>query len=458
MPPPCSVQAPAVRDRSAWTCALQVLFLTMLRGFLFLFLVLSIATARAATTYYVDDQAGDDQNTGVTPTCAWKTLEKVGAQHTRLLPGDTVRFRCGGHWRGPLWSKSGEPNQPITYASYGTGDKPQILGSIALDQTNDWIRHSETIWRTRQRFESDIGILVADHGRAWGWKRWSLATLQHPFDFWYDPAEKYVYLSASQNPATQCASLELGITRHIILLTSHDVVYEGLDLRYSGGHAIGGGNTVRVTIRNCDLSWCGGGLQFIKPDGHHVRYGNGIEFWGSACGNRVENNRIWEIYDAAMTNQGDAPDANQIDLIYRNNTIWNCEYSFEFWNRPASARTENIRVESNRCYNAGKGWAHAQRPFKNGAHLMFYANTSQTTNVIIRDNLFSGTSDAIIRMDNDWRTGLMLSNNAYASGSQPLVRWQEKQAITNMADYHRLFNDSSSRRLQPQEVPSPPSP
>jgi CobQ-like glutamine amidotransferase family enzyme len=233
----------------------------MLRGFLFLFLVLSIATACAATTYYVDDQAGDDQNTGVTPTCAWKTLEKVGAQHTRLLPGDTVRFRCGGHWRGPLWSKSGEPNQPITYASYGTGDKPQILGSIALDQTNDWIRHSETIWRTRQRFESDIGILVADHGKAWGWKRWSLATLQHPFDFWYDPAEKYVYLSASQNPATQCASLELGITRHIILLTSHDVVYEGLDLRYSGGHAIGGGNTVRVTIRNCDLSWCGGGGQ-----------------------------------------------------------------------------------------------------------------------------------------------------------------------------------------------------
>jgi len=184
---------------------------------------------------------------------------------------------------------------------------------------------------------------------------------------------------------------------------------------------------------------------------HHTEQEPNRKFWGSACGNRVENNRIWEIYDAAMTNQGDAPDANQIDLVYRNNTIWNCEYSFEFWNRPALARTENIRVESNRCFNAGKGWAHAQRSFKNGAHLMFYANTSQTTNVIILDNLFSGASETIIRMDNDWRPGLCLSNNLYFAEDKPLMIWRENHPITDLSAYSDLLNDKSSRMLNPQE-------
>jgi len=50
-----------------------------------------------------------------------------------------------------------------------------------------------------------------------------------------------------------------------------------------------------------------------------VRYGNGVEFWADAHDNLVENCKIWEIYDAAFTNQAYAN--SQYNIVYRNNVI-----------------------------------------------------------------------------------------------------------------------------------------
>ncbi|NMA46589.1 MAG: hypothetical protein GX945_08510, partial [Lentisphaerae bacterium] len=122
-----------------------------------------------------------------------------------------------------------------------------------------------------------------------------------------------------------------------------------------------------ITIRGCDIYYIGGAHQFTRPDGKPVRFGNGIEFWGNAKDNLVENCRLWEIYDAALTNQGRYD--TEVNITYRNNVIWNAEFSFEYWNRKL---TENITFVNNTCVDAGHGWAHAQRPDPNGAHLMFY--------------------------------------------------------------------------------------
>eukprot|EP01051_Picozoa_sp_SAG22_P031715 SAG22_NODE_12993_length_422_cov_1.021672_2_plen_55_part_01 len=35
-----------------------------------------------------------------------------------------------------------------------------------------------------------------------------------------------------------------------------------------------------------------------------VRYGNGIQTWNGATDVEVYNNRIWQIYDTLITNQG----------------------------------------------------------------------------------------------------------------------------------------------------------
>ena len=316
------------------------------------------------------------------------------------------------------------------------------------------------IWRaeigTAVAISRDVGILILNHGEKWGVKKWDLEELKAPLDYWYDAEYKRMVVACDANPAKKFRSIELALTTHIINESGkHDVTYDGLAVRYGGAHGFGGGSTRRITIRNCDVSWIGGGLQFFYPNGKPVRYGNGIEFWGSAVDNLVENNRLWEIYDAALTNQGNGSDDDEINITYRNNVIWNAEYSFEYWNRPATTVTRNILFEHNTCVDAGYCWSHAQRPNPNGAHLMFYHNPAATTEFVVRNNIFVRSSDRCTRMWNDWRKGLTLQNNLYWSPDKPVMRWIEKTdyAAADFARYQaELGLDTNSLVAEPQFV------
>ena len=316
------------------------------------------------------------------------------------------------------------------------------------------------LWRTSvdhcTPLVRDVGILIFNHGEKWGVKKWTLEDLKNPFDYWYDKDGKRVVVACDTNPAIKFHSVELALTQHIVTEgNTHDVTYDGLAIRYGGAHGFGGGNTQRITIRNCDLSWIGGGLQYWKKtkDGkseYPVRFGNGIEFWGNASDNLVEHNRLWEIYDAALTNQG--RDDEEINITYRDNVIWNAEYSFEYWN---SKKTANILFEHNTCVDAGVCWSHAQRPNPNGAHLMFYRNPAATTNFVIRNNIFVFSTEVCVRMESDWRTGLTMQNNLYYQTEKPLFRWlnQTHFAANEFTRYQsELGMDKGSLFAAPQFI------
>ncbi|MDO5582004.1 MAG: hypothetical protein Q4G69_12815 [Planctomycetia bacterium] len=98
--------------------------------------------------YYIDDQKGNDQNTGTAPETAWKTVRQVN--QFDFKPGDSILFKRGGVWRGGISCKEGAPNNPITYASYGEGKKPVIMGSIPLVKESDWnqVPDRDHIWAT----------------------------------------------------------------------------------------------------------------------------------------------------------------------------------------------------------------------------------------------------------------------------------------------------------------------
>jgi hypothetical protein len=522
------------------------------------------AKAEEGRVFYVDSAAGKDANPGDSPTLAWASLDRVNG--AALQPGDTVRFKRGGVWRGTLLPRSGTEGAPITYSAYGEGEKPLLLGSVAKDEPADWEKTGENVWATaapiwtpkqvvadlrqsdwsyhreqgaevatrvvenvtgrthvvecrnsgsrsnhlqawgpaldwekaadaeflRLRFRArctepfrllsvrvmrsgspwtsyasadtaglevpadwrdyevslrisskgdlprlhfdlggalpagatfefqplelvalecsqsrlldvDVGNLIFDQGRWCGWKRWKLEDVKRPYDYWYDGRSLRVYVCCERNPAEAHDSVELALRRHIVDQSGkHDVVYDGLGLRYGAAHGFGGGGTARLIIRNCDLSYIGGGHQFTAEGGRPVRFGNAIEFWGAARDHLVEGCRIWEVYDAALTNQGRGPDSIQENITYRNNVIWNSEYSFEYWNGPATARTRNIRFVNNTCVNAGVVWSHAQRPDRNGSHLMFYSNTADTAGIEIKYNVFYNSTEWASRYSAGW--------------------------------------------------------
>jgi len=304
----------------------------------------------------------------------------------------------------------------------------------------------------------DVGILILNHGEKWGVKKWTLDDLKAPLDYWYDKDDKRIFLACDANPAKKFKSVEMALTRHIVNEGGrHDVTYDGLGIRYGGAHGFGGGSTQRITIRNCDVSWIGGGLQLWKKtrDGkseYPVRFGNGIEFWGQASDNLVERNRLWQIYDAALTNQG--REDEEVNIIYRDNVIWQAEYSFEYWN---AKRTANILFEHNTCVDAGFCWSHDQRPNPNGAHLMFYRNPAATTNFVVRNNIFALSTEVCVRMENDWRSGLTMQNNLYYQVQKPVFRWLGSNyfAATEFTRYQsELGMDQGSLCAAPQFVDS----
>ncbi|MBN1844942.1 MAG: hypothetical protein JW810_04615, partial [Sedimentisphaerales bacterium] len=361
------------------------MYLSRLGRLFFLLLFLSPTVAQAKV-YYVSNQGSDAQD-GQSPETAWRSLERVNAGP--FEPKDVIRFHRGDTWRGQLIPHGGDETGHVTYGAYGVGEKPLLLGSVSANKPDDWRQEPENIWSTASAYATDVGNIIFNEGKSVGVKKWSLEDLKQQGDYWYDRHAKQVKLHCPKNPASLYPSIELALKQHIIFVgVKGYITFEDLALRYGAAHGFGTSNTHHMIIRRCDLSYIGGGHQFTTAEGHPVRYGNGIEFWSNAHDHLVEKCRLWEIYDAALTNQNNAPNVKQYNITYRQNLIWNCEYSFEYWNRPENSLTDNIRFDNNTCVNAGYGWGHHQRPDPSGRHLCFYSSPAVAHDIYLRNNIF----------------------------------------------------------------------
>lgn len=233
----------------------------------------------------------------------------------------------------------------------------------------------------------DVGNIIYDHGPMCGVKVWNREDLDQQDEYWYDEEDFALYVYSDANPGGRFDSIECAIRDHIISQNgTRYVIYENLACMYGAAHGVGGGNTHHIIVRDCDFGYIGGGDQMGGD--RTVRFGNGVEFWGPAHDNLVERCRFWEVYDAAMTHQSHNMDAAQYNIVYQNNLVWNCEYSFEYWNRPESSTTHHIWFINNTCINAGHGWGHAQRPDPSGRHLCFYTSPAQQSDFYVLNNVF----------------------------------------------------------------------
>ena len=302
----------------------------------------------------------------------------------------------------------------------------------------------------------DVGNIILD-GREAAFKRWTRDELKSQDDFYYNRVDGRVWYYSQENPAKTRKSLEAAIMRHVVDLSGvHDAIFDGLDLRYGAAHGFGGSSNARCVIRNCDICWIGGGDQYREGGaGRRTRYGNGIEFWASARDHVVENCRLWEVYDAAITNQGSGTNEER-NIVYRNNLIWNCEYSFEYWNRDESSITDNIQFVDNVCLNAGYGWGHVQRRDPNGRCLMFYSNTAQTTNFVVRGNIFANAKESLVRSDIEWKPeSPTIDGNVYWQDDEslPYAFWLRKNySKTDFDQFKKETGQESSGTIRKIDV------
>ena len=245
-----------------------------------------------ATEYYVSN-SGSDVNNGQSPQAAWQTISKVNS--IKLQPGDVVMFERGGVWRDELLVHcSGTHDKYITYASYGAGPRPQILGSEKVD---NWEHVQGNIWRSgnellapRQR----TGNATTNHpasiffGQIDGTVTWGnmeaihlnsegapkdicerdrdngFALMDKEYDWCW--GDGYIYVYSIGNPGDKYAYVEVPQRSSSIYMETHKaqeyIKIENLELMFALKYGIDGGWPMAyekhgLIVKNCHIAYMG---------------------------------------------------------------------------------------------------------------------------------------------------------------------------------------------------------
>ncbi|MEA4918317.1 hypothetical protein [Proteiniphilum sp.] len=382
-------------------------------------IVHSKTTLTAPGTYYYVSNSGDDNNDGLSPDKAWKTLDKVS--NTILNPGDAVFFKRGELWRGSLHTQAG-----VSYSTYGNGEKPKIFGS----RQNYSVKYKwketgvDNVYYLDEEIKNDVGVIVFNDGVAHTFKKiagvdgfdGSISALRNDLDMYHHLEESKVYLySETGNPADRFSSIEVCQKDHIVKIGGDNITIDNLCIKYGGAHGIGSGSTNRLHVSNCELGWIGGSILSGT-----TRYGNAVEIWGGCTDYRVESCYIYQIYDAGITHQYKFSGPDEIilmeDIVYRDNLIEYCIYSIEYFLDQSDTgrnKMKNILFENNICRFAGYGWGW-QRPDKMGMHIQSWPHRNPAENFVIRGNIFDRSRDKLIYISAEESTSLpRIENNIY---------------------------------------------
>ena len=359
----------------------------------------------SGTKYYISNY-GDDDNDGKSPETAWKTISKIAK--VSLKEGDAVLFERGGVYRGTIKAASG-----VTYAAYGTGDKPAIYQSYQNAAEIEWASAGENIWVAPGSYE-DAGIVIFNHGELVGARKTSKKALKENGDYFC--AGNILFLYMNRQPATAFNSIEIGTDSHIITISGgvHDVVIDNLTLKYTGAHGISALNGVEnITVTNCEIGWIGGSYLNGFGDGK-VRYGNGIEFWEGCKNVLVENCWVYQIYDSGLSHQGKGTFVVE-NLAFKCNLI---EYvsmcSIEYWAPSKNINSlKNIEYSSNIMRFAGYGWGEIERPSHGAVHIGTTENDNLCENFIIKNNIFDTATNQLLSIKHLAGTLPILQGNTY---------------------------------------------
>lgn len=346
--------------------------------------------------YYVSN-SGLDTNDGLTPETAWQSVAKVNES---IAGGDEIRFRCGDTFYGRVQAKPGTPDKFTTFTSYGEGVKP-VMSQYKLIKKGVWEKHDENIYKldltdttkyggNTKDIDTNAGFMMVD-GKIKYRKMFLMEELQENWDFYCDDQYIYVYLDKSPDEAAD--DIKIACCINCMPFTSYmkvtNLVFTG-----TGAHGISG-TSYGAYIADCEFHKIGGSrLGGVERRGrfNRTRYGNGVEAWSNSHDITVERCRFSDIYDVAITMQGNNVQINWENCFFRNNVIWNCTQAFEIWSRGEIPDRGfiNCIFENNVCIDSGYCWGYEARPNKGCAtHLLIYGLEIELCDVIVRNNVFS---------------------------------------------------------------------
>ena len=383
------------------------------------------------TKFYVSPN-GNDDNDGLSPETAWKTLSRINGIKAMksIKAGDTILFERGGEWRGVLPCIAG-----VTYSAYGEGPKPVFNASKKnyADPALWTLTEHENIYMLSDKL-TNCGIMAfnftgipGNYNELLGRLRLkgldgveSYADLREDLEFYSDLSTNTVYLySAEGNPGERFDNIEIGHgTGNTSIPKPGNVTLDNLNFRFCGQHGVGVGGHNNITVKNCIFSYLGGSVLRGFHGVDTVRYGNALQVYGSCDGWYLYNNWIYQIYDTGVTHQYNSPydpgNATMDHVDYVGNVIEYCHWSIEYYN-PDYGSTyhtfNNTYIADNICRLNGYGWGTRYR----GATSLFQSAgiTENTENFVAENNIFDRGKANLFNCNSVGDRELQLRNNIY---------------------------------------------
>ena len=289
-------------------------------------------------TYFVSAD-GDDDNTGTLPSTPWGTIAKVNG--SSFNPGDSILFRRGDTWRESLvitWSGTAE--NYITFGAYGSGDRPQILGS---ERAVGWSQTAGTtnVWQSASSLAApDVGhpssIFFGEAGGAITWGRIqdetevnqcgsAFSLLQQEYDWCWQSNTIYVY--SPQSPSNRYNFVEVPQRRGPITMVSHAIeefiTIDGLELMFGTMYGYNDGWPMDYEARGLKILNCHIGYIGIQGGDSAM----GLVIWHSDM--VVRNNDIHDCgrrsisYNVYTDNGRSTPNLTFDNVLFEHNVLHN---------------------------------------------------------------------------------------------------------------------------------------
>ena len=405
----------------------------------------------SGTAYYVSN-SGSDENDGLSPETAWKTLKKVSDAEFNC--NDAVLFCRGDIFRGSVNTSSG-----VSYGAYGEGDKPRFYGwekDLADPKLWELTDAEHSIWHLKEKI-LDCGTLVFNEGEAhsrklipsfvggafvcrndesvpfvmademtrdldlyWHYTDRLTTTPSKNLSFPIPivDAESFgdLFLRCDRgNPAECFTSIEALTKRPMFLVGDcSNVTIDNLCMKYIGHHAVcAGGHVVGLQVTNCEIGWIGGTIQhYLGTDpnypqgsrGSVTRFGNAIEIYGGCENYRVENCYIYQVYDAGITHQITTFGKifNMNDIKYIGNVVEDCVYAIEYFLEMNEGDTEsimkNILMSKNILRRSGYGWGQQRHNVDTPALIKGWSYENRAENFTIEENVFDRSAYRMLHL------------------------------------------------------------
>lgn len=372
----------------------------------------------ANQTYYVSVNGSGDGLSESTP-CNFSSIK-----NKTLTSGDVVLFERGSIFR---LSETFNLQSGVTYAAYGSGDKPLFIGSAKNYKNSYWQIYDakKNIYKLTYRSTDDIGIVLIDDGKLPVRKRFSIDMLHDNGDFYHDTSKRALYLRCED--FDKYSSIEIGERRSLFSGgVNSNINIDNLNFKCTGGHGIdfciaknSAVNTVEnIKISNCAFSFIGGSV--LETDSSQQLYGNAVQFYTNLTDATFKNIEVsdsymTQIYDAGFTFQAQCK-ANFENISFIGNLVEKTTMPIEWWGREDS-NINNIDFSDNIFSFTGYGWGRKRGDRGRDAHItsgqgIWNYNLSDFN---IKNNIFDCSYTLIIShlWENTVNAELNFSGNTY---------------------------------------------